>query len=54
MVRFEHESSGSEPCCSTHCAMGTIGVSEKRQKNHKDISHDRNSNLDPLLEKFSF
>ena len=41
MLGFEPLSSASEPCCPTHCAMGTIGISDKRQWNHKSILHDR-------------
>ena len=40
----------SETCCPTHCPMGTIGISDKCQSNHKNIWHNRDSNPDLLLE----
>ena len=39
-----------KPCCLTHCAMVTIGISDKCQWNHKNIWHDRDSKTDLLLE----
>ena len=49
---FEPVPSDSEPCFPTHCAMGTIGFSEKYQWNHKNIWHDRGSNSELLLANF--
>ena len=47
---FEPVSSASKPCCPTHCATGTIGISDKCQWNHKNKWHDRDSDPDLLLE----
>ena len=44
-------SSASEPCYSTHCTLGTIGISDKCQWNHKNFRADKDSNPDLLLEK---
>ena len=47
---FEPVPTASKPCCPTHCAMGTLGISDKCQGNHKNIWHDRDSNPDLLFE----
>ena len=43
--------SASESCYPAHCAMATVGISDKFQWNHKEIWHDRDSDMDLLLEK---
>ena len=52
MLGYKTEANASEPCCSTYCAMGTIGISDKCQLNHKNIWSNRDSNPDLMLEKF--
>ena len=38
---FETVPTASEPSCPTHCAMGTIGISDKGQWLFWKIWHDR-------------
>ena len=52
MLGFESAPNAPEPRCTTHCAMGTIGNSDKCQWNYKDLCDDKDWDPDVLLEKF--
>ena len=54
MLEVEPLPSASEPCCPTHYALGTIGISDNCQWNHENTWPDTDSNPDLLLEKFLF
>ena len=49
---LEAVSSASESCCPTHYAKGTLGISEKCQRNHENIWPNGDSSPDLLLENF--
>ena len=52
MLGFEPLPSPSQPCCPTHCPMGSNEISDKCQSNYKNMWPNRDSNPIYCLKNF--